>query len=115
MELKESDREHGPRTDDPSPARGRSHRGASMKLTVRRRLVVPTVAAVALAGGGSALLVRHGASGSTDYRTASVTLGTVTQTLALSGNLTPVGESDLDFGSSGRVTAVAVRPGQSVT
>jgi multidrug efflux pump subunit AcrA (membrane-fusion protein) len=86
-----------------------------MKLTVRRRLVVPTVAAVALAGGGSALLVRHGASGSTDYRTAKVTLGTVTQTLALSGNLTPVGESDLDFGSSGRVTAVNVHPGQSVT
>jgi multidrug efflux pump subunit AcrA (membrane-fusion protein) len=86
-----------------------------MKLTVRRRLVVPTVAAIAIAGGGSALLVRHGASGSTDYRTATVTLGTVTQTLALSGNLSPVGESDLDFGSAGRVTAVNVHPGQAVT
>ncbi|HEV7466950.1 MAG TPA: biotin/lipoyl-binding protein [Candidatus Dormibacteraeota bacterium] len=86
-----------------------------MKLTVRRRLVVPTVVAVAVAGGGAALVARHGASGSTQYRTAVATLGTVTQTISLSGNLAAVGETDLDFGSSGRVTAVDVHPGQAVT
>ncbi len=86
-----------------------------MKLPVRRRLVVSTVAAVAVVGGGLALLVRHGGSGSTQYRTATATVGTVTQTLALSGNLSPVGESDLDFGSSGKITAVNVQPGQRVT
>jgi len=86
-----------------------------MKLTVRRRLVVPTAVAVAVAGGGAALVARHGASSSTQYRTALATLGTVTQTISLSGNLAPVGETDLDFGSSGRVTAVDVHPGQAVT
>jgi multidrug efflux pump subunit AcrA (membrane-fusion protein) len=86
-----------------------------MKLTVRRRLVVPTAVAVAVAGGGAALVARHGASSSTQYRTAVATLGTVTQTISLSGNLAPVGETDLDFGSSGRVTAVDVHPGQAVT
>ena len=86
-----------------------------MKLPVRRRMVIPTVAAVAVVGGGSALVIRHGASGSSQYRTAVASVGTVTQSILLSGNLSPVGESDLDFGSSGRVTAVNVRPGQSVT
>ncbi|HEY0409214.1 MAG TPA: HlyD family efflux transporter periplasmic adaptor subunit [Candidatus Dormibacteraeota bacterium] len=86
-----------------------------MKLTVRRRLVVPAAVAVAVAGGGAALVARHGASGSTQYRTAVATLGTVTQTISLSGNLAPVGETDLDFNSSGRVTAVDVHPGQAVT
>ncbi|HEY0409817.1 MAG TPA: RND transporter, partial [Candidatus Dormibacteraeota bacterium] len=71
-----------------------------MKLTVRRRLVVPAAAvAVAVAGGGAALVARHGASASTQFRTAVATLGTVTQTISLSGNLAPVGETDLDFGS----------------
>ncbi|HEY2705879.1 MAG TPA: biotin/lipoyl-binding protein [Candidatus Dormibacteraeota bacterium] len=86
-----------------------------MKLTVRRRLVVPAAVAVAVAGGGAALVAQHGASGSTQYRTAVATLGTVTQTISLSGSLAPVGETDLDFGSSGRVTAVDVHPGQAVT
>lgn len=86
-----------------------------MKLPVRRRLVVPTIAAVAVVGGGLTLLVRHGGSGSTEYRTATATVGTVTQTLALSGNLSPVGASDLDFGSSGKISAVNVQPGQKVT
>ncbi|MDB5113481.1 MAG: hypothetical protein JWL78_551 [Chloroflexi bacterium] len=116
MELKDSDREHGGAHRTPPADRGPfTNRGSSMKLTVRRRLVVPTAVAVAVAGGGAALVARHGASSSTQYRTAVATLGTVTQTISLSGNLVPVGETDLDFGSSGRVTAVDVHPGQAVT
>lgn len=86
-----------------------------MKLTARRRLVIPTVVAVAVAGAGAALLARHGSAGSEQYRTAVASLGSVTQTIALSGNLAPVGETDLDFGSSGKVTAIDVHPGEAVT
>ncbi len=114
MELKETGGEHGGADRSP-PDGGLLTQGPSMKLTVRRRLVVPAAVAVAVAGGGVALVASHGASGSTQYRTAVATLGTVTQTIALSGNLAPVGETDLDFGSSGRVTAVDVHPGQAVT
>jgi multidrug efflux pump subunit AcrA (membrane-fusion protein) len=116
MELKDSDREHGDAHRTPPADCGPlTNRGSLMKLTVRRRLVVPTAVAVAVAGGGAALVARHGASASTQYRTAVATLGTVTQTIPLSGNLAPVGETDLDFGSSGPVTAVDVHPGQAVT
>ena len=57
----------------------------------------------------------RGSGSSTTYRTVAASLGTVTQTISLSGNLTPVGETDLDFGSAGKVTAVNVQVGQPIT
>ena len=41
-------------------------------------------------------------------------MSTVTQVLPISGNLTAVGQTDLDFGASGRVLAVNVQAGQAV-
>src|SRR4029077_16764672 len=52
---------------------------------------------------------------SVSYRTGVATLGTVTQTVSLSGNLAADGETDLDFQGAGKVTAVNVQPGQTVT
>ena len=57
----------------------------------------------------------RGAAATVSYRTGVATLGTVTQTVSLSGNLAPDGETDLDFAGAGKVTAVNVQSGQTVT
>ena len=67
-----------------------------------------------LAGAGTWFFATRGAAG-VRYRTTTATLGTVEQTVGLSGNLTPQDESDLDFGVSSKVTAVGVTVGQTVT
>jgi multidrug efflux pump subunit AcrA (membrane-fusion protein) len=85
-----------------------------MRRLLRRRIVVPAVVVALVLGGGLFMRVR-GSDPSTTYRTAAASLGTVTQTMSLSGNLAPVGETDLDFGSSGRVTSVNVQVGQPIT
>lgn len=78
------------------------------------RTVVIAVFIVAIAA--VALYVGLGrGSAAVQYRTAAAITGTVTQTLPISGNLTPVNQTDLDFGSSGRVKALSVQAGDSVT
>jgi multidrug efflux pump subunit AcrA (membrane-fusion protein) len=86
----------------------------TLKITRRRSVAAGAAVAVVVAGGG-VVWMRHGSSAATTYRTAAATLGTVTQSLSMTGNLQPLGESDLNFGSSGRVSAVNVQPGQAVT
>jgi multidrug efflux pump subunit AcrA (membrane-fusion protein) len=86
---------------------------------VRRRLLrkpflIATAVVVVVAATGAFFLTR-GAASSVSYRTAAATLGTVTQTVSLTGNLAPDGETDLDFQGAGKVTAVNVQPGQTVT
>ncbi len=71
------------------------------------------VALVVVAGGG--YMYVHAAAPSTQYRTAAATLGTIEQTLALTGNLSPISQSDVNFQVSGTVTAVDVSAGQTVT
>ncbi|MDX6338741.1 MAG: HlyD family secretion protein, partial [Streptosporangiaceae bacterium] len=71
------------------------------------------VVLVAVAGGG--YMYVHAASPTTQYRTAAATLGTIEQTLALTGNLSPVSQSNVNFQVSGTVTAVDVSAGQTVT
>jgi RND family efflux transporter MFP subunit len=87
----------------------------SRRPRTRRLLLPATLGAAAVAAGGTAVYAHSGGSGSTQYRTAVATLGSVTQTIALSGTLAPVGEVDLDFTSSGRVQSVEVHGGQMVT
>jgi multidrug efflux pump subunit AcrA (membrane-fusion protein) len=86
---------------------------------VRRRLlskpfIIGIVAVLVAAGVGTFFLTR-GAAATVSYRTGVATLGTVTQTVSLSGNLAPDGETDLDFAGAGKVTAVNVQSGQTVT
>jgi macrolide-specific efflux system membrane fusion protein len=80
-----------------------------------RRLLLAAALVVVLAGAGAFAYTRVASGDTVSYRTAVAQLGTVTQTVSLSGNLTPTQETDLDFASSGRVTAVDVQPGQMVT
>lgn len=86
----------------------------NLKRLTRRRTFAAGIAVAVVAAGGGVVWMRHGSAAATQYRTAAATLGTVTQSLALTGNLAPLGESDLNLGSAGRVAAVNVQPGQAV-
>jgi len=78
---------------------------------LRRPWLLSAAGILVAAGVGVFLWVRHDPS-ALQYRTVAATLGTVTQTVSLSGNLAPVDETDLDFGGSGRVGR-RMRPGMS--
>lgn len=81
-------------------------------LSRRVFIVIALVAVAGLAGGG--VLLTHKAA-APDYQTRKAALGTVTQTVSLAGNVAPVGEVDLDFGTSGKVASIDVAVGQQVT
>ena len=81
---------------------------------LRKPFIIGGVVVVVAAGVGTFLLTR-GDAATVSYRTGVATLGTVTQSVSLSGNLAPDGETDLDFEGAGKVTAVNVQPGQTVT
>jgi macrolide-specific efflux system membrane fusion protein len=77
------------------------------------RIVAPVVVVVLAVAAGGYMYVSANKS-TVQYRTAAAVLGTVTQTLPISGNLTAVNQTDLDFGASGRVQMVNVQAGQTV-
>lgn len=86
----------------------------------RRRNVIILVAVVVLAAGAGVgiWLGTSGSSGSglvTTTETVTATTGTMKQTVSASGTVEPSSEADLNFGVSGKVTAVDVSVGQSVT
>jgi macrolide-specific efflux system membrane fusion protein len=110
MEVKESRPDHGD-VDRPSAP---PEEVMNLKRLTRRRTFAAGVAVAVVAAGGGVVWMRHGSAAATQYRTAAATLGTVTQSLSLTGNLAPLGESDLNLGSAGRVAAVNVQPGQAV-
>ena len=85
-----------------------------MKRFLRKPLIALYVIVLVGAGTGVFMLTRAKA-GSVQYRTGVATLGTITQTVSLSGNLAADGETDLDFEGAGAVTSVNVQPGQTVT
>ncbi len=84
-----------------------------MKALFRKRVIVPVIVVVALAAT-AAMVYASQQPAKVTYRTAAATMGTVTQVLPISGNLTAVGQTDLDFASSGRVLAINVQSGQAV-
>lgn len=77
------------------------------------RGLVATAVVVIVAVTGGVVYARRGTS-AVQYRTAAATMGTVTQTITLTGNLTPSSETDLDFESSGRVNALPVLAGEAI-
>ena len=84
-----------------------------VRRLLRRRVLVPVIALVILAAGG-AIAYANLQPKAVQYRTAAAVLGTVTQTLPISGNLAAANQADLDFGSSGRVGTVNAVAGQAV-
>ncbi len=63
---------------------------------------------------GGTLVYAQAAKVTTTYRTALVTYGTITQSIGMAGNLTPVSEADLNFASAGTIQSVYVQVGQAV-
>ena len=91
-----------------------------MRTTKHWWIAVVVVAAVAIAGGTWWLV--GGRSSSSGQQAASatsvtqpVTLGTVSRTVAVSGTFNPTHIANLNFASSGTVTAVDAVVGQQVT
>ena len=84
-----------------------------MRRFFTRRLLVAYAAIIALVVAGLIVLARQGGA-TVQYATQVATMGTVTQSVAISGNLASAAETDLDFNASGKVNAVTVSAGQSV-
>jgi multidrug efflux pump subunit AcrA (membrane-fusion protein) len=63
---------------------------------------------------GGTIIYAQAGKVTTSYRTALVTYGTITQSIGMAGNLTPVNEADLNFASAGTVQSVYVQVGQAV-
>jgi multidrug efflux pump subunit AcrA (membrane-fusion protein) len=87
-------------------------RNLRLKNLLRRRVLVALVLGTAILGG--TLVYAQAAKVTTTYRTALVTYGTITQSIGMAGNLTPVSEADLNFASAGTVQSVSVQVGQAV-
>jgi len=87
-------------------------RNLSLKNLLRRRVLAALVLVTAVLGG--TIVYAQASKATTTYRTAAVTYGTITQSIGMAGNLTPVSESDLNFASSGIVQSVYVKVGDSV-
>jgi HlyD family secretion protein len=63
---------------------------------------------------GGTIVYAQAGKVTTTYRTALVTYGTITQSIGMAGNLTPVNEADLNFASAGTVSNLYVQVGQAV-
>ncbi len=85
----------------------------------RRRLVIAAVVVVLAAGAGLGIWLGTGSGGGTGLKVVtqvvSVATGTMQQTVSTTGTVAPAHEADLDFAVSGKVTAVDVTVGQTVT
>ena len=87
-------------------------RNLSFKALLRRRVLAALVLGTAILGG--TIVYAQASKVTTTYRTAVVAYGTITQSIGMAGNLTPVSEADLNFPSAGTVQSVYVKVGDSV-
>jgi trimeric autotransporter adhesin len=88
--------------------------GAARRGRRRRILIAGIAAVVALAVGGGVAVAMANSSGPA-YRLASVTRGSVTQTVTSVGTVASVSRATVSFAVSGKVASVAVKLGQHVT
>jgi multidrug efflux pump subunit AcrA (membrane-fusion protein) len=83
-----------------------------MRNLLRRRVLAALVLVTAILG--ATIVYAQASKVTTTYRTALVTYGTITQSIGMAGNLTPVNEADLNFASAGTVQNLYVQVGQTV-
>jgi multidrug efflux pump subunit AcrA (membrane-fusion protein) len=85
----------------------------------RRRNLIAVAAAIVVLGTVLGVWLSGGSSASSPLvvttQVVKVTTGTMKQTVSASGTIEPASTADLDFGTSGKVTAVDVVTGQTVT
>ena len=87
-------------------------RNLRLKSLLRRRVLAALVLGTAILGG--TIVYAQASKVTTSYRTALVTYGTITQSIGMAGNLTPVSEADLNLASAGTVQSVYVKVGDGV-
>jgi multidrug efflux pump subunit AcrA (membrane-fusion protein) len=87
-------------------------RNLPLRSLLKRKVLAALVLGTAIVGG--TLVYAQAAKVTTTYRTALVTYGTITQSIGMAGNLTPVSEADLNFASAGTIQSVYVQVGQAV-
>jgi RND family efflux transporter MFP subunit len=83
----------------------------------RRRVWLLGISAallLVLIGGGALMYVRRADASQVQYATNTVTYGNLTQTVSASGPLQAKAEYDMNFNTSGQVSAIDVHVGQQV-
>ena len=71
---------------------------------------------IAAVGGGATLVARSNTTApKTEVRTATVTRGSVTQTVSVSGSVNALGQARLAFKTGGKLATIYVTAGQAVT
>src|SRR5258708_7704858 len=86
-------------------------RNLRLRNLLRRRVLAALVLGTAVLGG--TIVYAQASRVTTTYRTALVTYATITQSIGMAGNLTPVNEADLNFASAGTVQNLYVQVGQT--
>ncbi len=90
------------------------------KSSNKRWMLIGAAVLVVAVGTGVGIWLATSSSSATPLITTTTTVqsvasGTITQTVSSSGTVEPANQANLDFGVSGRVTAVDVATGQQVT
>ncbi len=94
--------------------------GDSLLAPPRRRrpvwlIVVSVIVLLALVGGGVFFFfMRRGSSSQVSYTTVPVSIGNLTQTVSASGPLQARAEYDMNFSTSGQISAIDVHVGEQV-
>lgn len=99
-------------TDKPTETRGAQIRGRFVRKPTKP-VAAGAVAVVVLAACGI-VYATSASSAQSQYRLATVTKGTVTQSVTLSGTLAPAKKAAVSFPTSGKVSYVKVTTGQTV-
>lgn len=104
-----------PVVDGTSPDRG----ARAPRRVWRRRNLIAVAAAIVVLGTVLGVWLSVGSSASSPLvvttQVVKVTTGTMKQTVSASGTIEPASTADLNFGTSGKVAAVDVVTGQTVT
>ncbi len=77
-------------------------------------IVVSIVLLVVLIGGGVFVYMRRSSTSQVSYTTSAVAVGNLTSTVSASGPLQAKAEYDMNFGTSGQISAIDVQVGQQV-
>ncbi|MGH9029281.1 MAG: biotin/lipoyl-binding protein, partial [Acidimicrobiales bacterium] len=102
----------------PGPVEAHVGRGRARKpWSTKRKLVLGAAVLLVLVGGGLGgwFATRPASASAATTHIVTVGYGTIEQTASATGTIAAADTSDLDFAVSGRVTAVNVSVGQSVS
>lgn len=89
-------------------------RSAWARRSKSTKKVAVGIAAVAVLAAAGLVYATTASSAQGQFRLATVSKGTVIQSMALSGTLTPISQVSVSFPTSGKIATVSVKAGQNV-